>query len=520
MSLDRDAAIVASATPAALAVEGTERRDPPGTLELVSELCWALEAEGVSYCHWKSNEALDRSATGENDLDLLVSRSDAQTFEGILRRLGFKDARLPRWKELPGVWHAYGLDRPTGRLVHIHAHYQLVIGDDMTKNYHLPIEEPYLASAVRATPFRIPAPEFELALLVVRMVIKHGTWDAIVSLQGSLSASERRELADLLGRVDPDSAYSTLRPHLPFIDPELWGRCLRSVQPGSSVWFRVRTARRLQGALIACSRRGRALDTYLKVWRRVRTFGRRRLLRLRAEPKGLGRAGLLIAIVGGDGAGKSTAVDDLTEWLAKDFLTASVHLGKPPRSLLSVVVKGMMVVAASVKRSPTPSGRALRAAMAGSDGGSMTPRTSARFVWEVLTARDRYRTYRRARRSASGGALVVCDRFPLPEIKLMDGAVSARMPDPARWGNVVKHLADREKRYYARITRPDLLIVLRVDPDLAVQRRREAPESVLRPRSEEVWGIDWRGTPAVVIDAGRPKSEVLSEIRSVVWSRL
>jgi thymidylate kinase len=520
MSLDREAAVVASVTPAAFAVEGTEPRDAREALELVSELCRALEAEEVNYCHWKSNEALDRSATGENDLDLLVSRSDAQTFEKTLRRLGFKDVQLPRWKELPGIWHSYGLDRPTGMLVHIHAHYQLVIGDDMTKNYHLPIEEPYLASAVRATPFRIPAPEFELALLVVRMVIKHCTWDAIVSLQGSLSASERRELTDLLGRVDPDDACSTLLRHLPFIGPELWGRCMRSVQPGSSVWFRVRTARQLQRALVACSRRGRALDTYLKMWRRFRTFVRRRLFRLRAEPKRLGRAGLLIAIVGGDGAGKSTAVDDLTEWLAKDFLTASVHLGKPPRSPLSAVVKGMMVVAASVKRSPTPSGRALRDAIGGPAGGSMTPRNSARLVWEVLTARDRYRTYRRARRSASNGALVVCDRFPLPEITLMDGAVSARMPDPAHWGSLVKYLADREKRIYARITHPDLLIVLRVAPDLAVQRRREAPESVLRPRSEEVWGIDWRGTSAVVIDAGRPKSEVLSEIRSVVWSRL
>jgi hypothetical protein len=63
--------------------------------------------------------------------------------------------------------------------------------------------------------------------------------------------------------------------------------------------------------------------------------------------------------------------------------------------------------------------------------------------------------------------------------------------------------------------------VLRVDPDLAVQRKLgEERESFLRPRSEEIWRIDWRDTPAIVIDAGRPKSEVLSAIRSAVWSRL
>lgn len=520
MSVVDRRADVASANVLDRALEGASGGGERVTLELVSELCRALDVEEVDYCHWKSNEALHRSAAGDNDLDLLVGRSDAQKFEEILRRLGFKEAQLPRWKQLPGIWHAYGLDRGTGKLVHIHAHYRLVIGDDMTKNYHLPIEGPYLASTGRAAPFRIPAPEFELALLVLRMVIKHCTWDAFVSLQSSLSASERRELADLLGRVEPDEAYSTLHRHLSVIDRKLWERCLRSVRPGSAVWFRIRTASRLQRALIACSRRGRALDTYLRMWRRVRTFVRRRVFRLRAEPKRLCRAGSLIAIVGGDGAGKSTAVEDLTGWLAHDFLVASVHLGKPPRSLLSATVKGMMVIAASVKRSPTPSGRALRATVAGSDQASMTPRNTARLVWEVLTARDRYRAYRRARRSASNGALVVCDRFPLPEIRHMDGAVSAGMADPSRWSGLVKYLAVRERSYYARIAYPDVLIVLRVDPDVAVQRRREAPEAILRLRSEEVWGTDWRETPAVVIDAGRPKAEVLSEIRSVVWSRL
>jgi hypothetical protein len=133
------------------------------TLELVDELCRALDAAGVRSCHWKSNEALDRSASGDNDLDLLVHRADVSAFEEVLARLGFREAHLPPWKRLPGIWHAYALDRASGRLVHVHAHYQLVVGDDMTKNYHLPIEDPYLASTVPTPRIRVPAPEIELA---------------------------------------------------------------------------------------------------------------------------------------------------------------------------------------------------------------------------------------------------------------------------------------------------------------------------------------------------------------------
>lgn len=517
MSVDRSVASPAPQAPS-LAVASAERRGE--TLELVAELCRALDAAGVRSCHWKSNEALDRSASGDNDLDLLVHRSDAAAFEEVLARLGFKEAHLPPWKRLPGIWHAYALDRSSGRLVHVHAHYQLVVGDDMTKNYHLPIEDAYLASAEPSPPFHVPSPEFELALLVLRMVIKHNPWDAIASGQGSLSASERRELADLLARVEPGEAASTLHRHLPIVPPDLWARCLRSVRPGASVGFRIATAGELQRALAVCARRGRALDTTLKVWRRGRIFLRRRVLRRRAEAKALGRAGLLVAIVGGDGAGKSTVVEDLTGWLGRDFRTMSVHLGKPPRSALSAAAKGAMTLAASVKRSPTPSGRALRASVATDGSAPMTPRNAARLAWEVLTARDRSRAYRCARRAASNGAIVVCDRFPLPQVRQMDGAVSAGMRDPARHGRLVAVLAERERRYYERIALPDVLVVLRVQPDVAVQRRREAPEDLLRRRSEEIWGIDWSDTPAIVIDAGRPRDEVLARVRAEVWSRL
>ena len=62
----------------------------PSTLALTYRLCQALEAERITYCHWKSNNALDRSASGDNDLDLLVSRADVPRFTGILYRLGFK----------------------------------------------------------------------------------------------------------------------------------------------------------------------------------------------------------------------------------------------------------------------------------------------------------------------------------------------------------------------------------------------------------------------------------------------
>ena len=41
---------------------------PDGVLVLIAELCSQLEARGVRYCHWKSNESIERSLSGENEL--------------------------------------------------------------------------------------------------------------------------------------------------------------------------------------------------------------------------------------------------------------------------------------------------------------------------------------------------------------------------------------------------------------------------------------------------------------------
>src|SRR5207247_1981011 len=111
----------------------------------------------------------------------------------------------------------------------------------------------------------------------------------------------------------------------------------------------------------------------------------------------------------------------------------------------------------------------------------------------------------------------IADRFPLPEITLMDGAATSAVTARSESNRIVHLLARLESRYYRRIARPDLLIVLRVHPDVAVQRKLgQDPESSVRPRANEIWRADWRSRGAVVVDADRPKDVVLAEVKSAI----
>jgi thymidylate kinase len=136
----------------------------------------------------------------------------------------------------------------------------------------------------------------------------------------------------------------------------------------------------------------------------------------------------------------------------------------------------------------------------------------------VLTARDRYLEARRARTLASGGAVVICDRYPLPQVRTMDGQVLGR--SHARRGRLASSLIALERRFYQRMPSPDVLIVLRLDPEVAVRRRTDEEPAFVRRRSAEVWTAEWSATDAIVIDAGRSADEVASDARSALWSRL
>ena len=501
-----------------MATDLAERSAVP--LPLVTALSEALATAQVVYCHWKSNDALDRAVSGESDLDLLVDHRDAERFTAVIRDLGFRDARSPSIKQVPGVFHAYGLDEPSGKLVHIHAHYRLVLGDDTTKNYRLPIEDAYLGSIARAGELALPtpAPAFELVVFVVRMVLKHSTWDALVSHKGRLAQSEARELDFLTQGADLEQARAIVREHLGFIGADLWDRCRRCVEGGARGWVRLRTAQQLERALAPYARRRPGPDAMVRLWRRGRIMIRRHLLH-RSQPRGrLQGRGALIAVVGGDGAGKTTVVDELYGWLSKDFSAIKVHIGKPPSSMASSVVR--LAWKRSVRglmREPSVSG----ASLAASDGSSMSRRASARLIRQVTVARDRFLLYRHARRFASSGGIVVSDRYPLPEIELMDGPLAGKMLEAPGASRLVKYLARREQRYYAKILDPDILVVLSVDPDLAAERKRGIDdEYVVRSRCEEIRGIRWDRIDAIVVDAGGSKAAVLAEIKSAVWSRL
>jgi len=470
----------------------------------------------VSYCQWKSHWKRHRWASGEGDIDLLVSRAHAQRLTSALCQLGFKQTLPPSEMQIPGVLSYYGFDCAAKRFVHVHVHYQLVLGRAWETTYHLPIEGRFLDSAADGSFFRIPAPEFELIILVLRTMLGCSFRDFILRHRKASFQASQEELAYLKARVDRAKLHEALKQHVICIDAALFERCVRSLRPDCAKWQRLTVGHQLRRCLKAHARRPRLTATVRRLGQRLLNVATGGRVPLQPSRMRLATGGAIIAITGGDGAGKSTCVEKVCSWLTKEFDAIQVHLGKPPRSLTTLVVGAPRKVA-----------RWLRGLLSSKASSQVLPdRCPAGLLGyldllrEVCNARDRYRLYVKARRFATRGGLVISDRYPLPQIKKMDGPLVAQVVSAELRKLPLASLRKAETWYYRQILPPDLLIVLRVHPEVAARRKINEEADYVRARVREIWELDWRETDAHVVDATAPVGEVCSSLQSLIWTHL
>jgi len=141
-------------------------------LNLSRDLLGQLYKHNISYCSWKDNFELHQALEGMNDLDLLVDRNQFSAFMSVLQKLHFKQA-YQKYITYPDVFHFYGIDAESGYLLHLHVYTRIITGESHIKNYHLPLENMLLENNIQhETGCRIPCPEAELVLFILRYYIK------------------------------------------------------------------------------------------------------------------------------------------------------------------------------------------------------------------------------------------------------------------------------------------------------------------------------------------------------------
>src|SRR2546427_12044570 len=172
------------------------RRPPRSTLFPYTTL-FRSHAARLSYCHWKGNARLQAAVVGRRDLDILVDRDRALALSAILATVGFKRCTSSPWTAVPALEDYLALDSDTGRLVHLHLHYRLTVGDGFLKGYRLPWEAMVLSTRQfdATMAMYVADPHMELLLLIAGKAVTLGLIDRMAGWLG-------RPCMDALARSD------------------------------------------------------------------------------------------------------------------------------------------------------------------------------------------------------------------------------------------------------------------------------------------------------------------------------
>ena len=473
----------------------------------------------VTYCYWKSSKRIEPVLAGDGDLDLLIARHDQHRAQAILLERGFKLFPSVAMRDHPAILSYIGYDEPSGRLIHLHLHFRLIVGERLHKNYRIPWEIDVLARAVRhpTLPVKLLDPASEAVLLGVRACLELRRLDPVTlrDWRATLAkfALDRKRLGETLDQGQLSSRASELLGddigtmlagavcgEGPFDDS---GRLRTAIQRHFAPY---RTYNALEARLRSAARAlhwavGGLNKFYLHF---PRPWSRR-------APGG----GCVVALIGIDGSGKSTVSAAIRAWLSSEIDVIPIYFGtgggRP--SLLLRPLK-LMVPLMTLLPGTKPRGSS-HGKVSKAPPGLLY--SMLLMVWAAAVAREKRTKLLAARRAASRGLVVVTDRYPQNEIHgFNDGPLLTRLAWAPSW------LRRWEASTYALAQRlpPDLVIKLIVTPETTARREPDMDPTVVERRIEAIPRLAFPGAHIVSINAEQPLADVIRTVKQEIWRML
>lgn len=503
--------------PVDLQISYQEGRSPLGA---VDRLFSDLNRHNVRYCHWKSNLRLEKGMQGRTDLDLIVDHKDERLFNRILAENDVKPILPPPGKDYPGIENYLGYDQLSGNLFHLHIHYKLVLGEQFVKNYHLPLERQFLDPVRWRHGVRIPKPELEIIVLSLRALLKYRDRDAlkdILSIRSpGIPADIRQEITWLLEQTSVESITQTLNELDEAVPVNIVKEFLGTFGEASRNGWKYLQLRRLARQALKPHQRYSRLTASLKyfqaVWRQQRLFNFSTERKMTLPDKGLS-----LAFIGADGAGKSTMSRLISGWLTWKLDVHQYYLGSKQPSWLSSELYLFFRIFRRGHRT-----------ISGLLGEQNIFSRMLENIRQALLAShylsigfDRYRRYRKGRKNARTGSVVIYDRYPLKAP--LDGPVIYQF-HAGKKGTILNAFARFEKYLYRKIDCPDYFLVLDISPQAASARKPDHDQAAIEEKIQVLAHLTTAvennniRNRVIHINADMQFEEVVFNLKNEIWN--
>lgn len=464
----------------------------------------------LCYCHWKSNEHLMPGLIGDTDLDVLLSESDRLKGVEILRQLDFLKCKSQFGSRYPKVDDWIGFDNETGKLIHLHLHYQIVTGHKGLKEYNLPWTMQVLENRIQdpETGVFISSPNFEIVTLYTRIALKVSLNDIFNSYLGKyhIDKSFLIEIEYLKKRVCWEEVESIVFKYYGRYSAQVVDLLKNETLTTKDIFALRKIAESVFRSVSRYKYFYRFLEFYYKYALKFRKFLRLKLHQFivtRKVPEM--ENGLQIAFLGQDGAGKTTVTTIIRKWWDWKMDVQLVYLGsgenyhswrkwllhKLPRSFGFKTVRAWLTLS----------------------------------KYKALS-KDVLKTIRKGERYANKGGLVIYDRYPqIQYAGISDGPKIRELflnksPRLLRW--VFESFANSEERYLKQATehQPNIVFKLVIPPEESVRRKPENVLETMEIKHNIIKSLQFENSDVYVIDATMPFEEEILMIKRIIWEHV
>ena len=505
--------------------------DKPVGLSALAQLFRDLNRQGMRYCAWKSNVRLEESLRGETDLDILVDRSHAANFAEALATHDIKRVEAAAGRHYPAIENYLGFDTSSGKIFHLHVHYQLILGERFVKNYRFPLEKWFLDWVQMHHGVKTPVPEVELAVLALRAMLKYRLRDAIKDVLGirtpGIPPAVVGEICFLRERCHWKRVSEALEEVADIVPAATVLSFLETIE------IAARSGLRLWRLRVRLRREVNSYRRHQPFGATVRYFGgslRQTKWMLKVRPgrrMTLPRGGVVLALFGADGAGKTTLAQTLVRWLEWRLDVRTFYMGSKQPSVSSRL---FYLAFRSLRRGSRALARFLPEKNVVVTLAERLRDEALLCLHHLAIAYDRYRRYRSGREEALRGSVVIYDRFPLMcetgsrDWLLLDGP---QVPSSCRKTAGLVHVMERLERFlYKKILPPDYLFSVEVSPTVAFQRKPDHDPATITAKAEAakrvatVVGRAPASSSVIRINADRPLEHVVGDLKRAVWEIL
>ena len=511
-------------------LESIEKKSAVG-LKVIYDFINRLHAEHICYCHWKSNEHLTAAMDGDTDLDILVDRDKSSALRVILNEMGFKRFSGVPCRVYPGIEDYLSIDDDTGKLVHLHLHYQLTLGEKYLKGYCLPWTKIILSTRKfnEHQNIYVADPVYEMILFLIRLALKIRLRDRLKKKfrMPYLRSNDLKEFKWLKEKAQIESiaqisqellGEEVANKILGIASGEITLENLYALKKSTKYIFRYYKS---YGIIEGTARRW--MREFISIFGFLnRHYLHRPFPSSRINPKG----GFVVAFLGADGAGKSTVSKDIKSFLSKKIDVFPVYFGSgdgpsssfrwPILQILRFIKKKNLFGAESIHTAIPTDTEVTRSLYNANKW-----RAWAKSLWAVMLFLEKRRKLRLTRRARNTGMLVICDRFPQCQVMgFNDGPLLSHWIEHPH--KLLRWLAKLEITTYRQADKlsPDLVIKLDVSPEVAVQRKPSDSTMInINRRIEAIRRLRYQpAVQVVVVNSDEAYQKVLLRVKQAIWA--